>query len=265
MQIAKWIKTGTMIFVMCMALALPAEAQDQVPAEVRNDLIDLLQQISEQTPVRADLERLGFSGQKLDLAVRQSRVFMRDRHIAGFVADQLIAANAGQVPAQIGNRGFIGPLIMRGMGHLSTSDMRRFYAIEQLIMRSFPERDCGLAVKERLRHQRWFELSSRIEAQLSLATLKEYYRIQLKAAKLGATRDPVRLDDAQMAATAARINSANEANLAGRADGRQIIAAMNNLNRASNRRACQASILFMETVLGLEGRDLRDALLMLSQ
>lgn len=230
----------------------------------RADVVRLLQEISARAPTRKNLMALGFRGENLELAVRQSQVFIQDPKIAGYIADRIIEANNGNVPVQQFSNGLVFPLIDRGLSHLPTREMRHFYLVEHRVINALSTRDCGLAVKDRLRSERQYELTSRIEARMNTAALRDFYRIQLKAARLGVSRPAAVLSKAAEARIINKVNMALAARVAASEDTRGMIAAYQNLNRVNNRRACAAGRLFMEAILSMEGRDLRDALIFLS-
>ncbi len=239
----------------------PARAQQ---VEVRkSDIVRMLGQLPGIVPIREDMAALGFRGEKLDLAVDQFARMLNDPLIAGNIADRVIAANQTSVRS-IRAGGLFWPLVDRGLGHLPPRDLRYFYLVEQTMLKALPERDCGLAIKERLSPDRLAVATGRVAARLNVGALRQYYRIQHKAARLGASRDMARLGPRDEARTVANINAAVGRALAGRADAAALRRAFENLDRVGNRRACTAGRVFMDAVLSLEGRDLHQALILLS-
>ncbi|VAW02055.1 hypothetical protein MNBD_ALPHA07-9, partial [hydrothermal vent metagenome] len=113
------------------------------PETGRADVIRLLQKIIAQTPVRAELEAQGFRGKNLELAIRQSQVFVQDPGIVGYMADLLIAANAGQIPKDAESGGLVQRLVDRGISHLSLREMQHFYLVELPIVTGFSSRACA--------------------------------------------------------------------------------------------------------------------------
>jgi hypothetical protein len=249
--------------LICLCLLAPGAYADPVETN-RADVIRLLQKIVAETPVRAELEALGFRGENLELAIRQSQVFVQDPGIAGYMADLLIAANAGQVPQDTRSGGMVQVLFDRGISHLTLREMRHFYLVEQSVINAFPVRDCGRTVKGRPQTRRQQDMVWRVEAQMNTVALKEYYRIQLKAARLGLRHRAKTLSPDRQAKIVEKIYTNLALRVADTNDARGLIAAYQNVNRVSNRRACTAGRLFMETVLNLQGNDLRDALILLS-
>ena len=255
------MKFLSILICLCL-LAFGANAGP--PEADRADVIRLLQKIVAQTPVRAELEAQGFRGKNLELAIRQSQVFVQDPGIVGYMADLLIAANAGQIPKDAESGGLVQRLVDRGISHLSLREMQHFYLVEQTVLNAFSVRDCGRTVKGRPQTKRQRDVASKVEAQMNTAALKEYYRIQLKAARLGLRHKAKKLSPDREAKIVEKIYTNLAQRVADTNDARGLIAAYENVNRVSNRRACTAGRLFMQTVLSLKGNDLRDALILLS-
>ena len=243
---------------------LAAQPSQDSPPVSRADIIRLLGQIPDIAPIREELRALGFKGENLELAVRQSETIYRDPLIAGHIADRVIAAYGTPMGAAEAG-GLVWPLIERGLGHLSTGEMKYYYRVEQAMIKAMPERQCGLAVRNRLSDQRFAEVTARLAARLHTPSLREYYRIQIKAARLGAQRAPVRLSEAAVRRVEERINAALTERIAASDNPRALLSAIENLDRAGNAQACEVGRLFMEIILDFEGRDLRDALIYLSQ
>ncbi len=250
-------------FLICLCLLATGTVADTAKTN-RADVIRLLQKFVAETPVRADLEAQGFRGENLELAVRQSQVFVQDPGIAGYMADLLIAANAGQAPQGAASGGLAQGLVDRGISHLSLREMRHYYLVEQSVMNALPPRECGRAIKGRPQTQRQYDIASQVEAQMNTAALREYYRIQLKAARLGLRHRANKLSPAREVEIVEKIYADLAVRVADSNDARGLIAAFQNVNRVSNHRACTAGRLFIETVLSLKGNDLRDALILMS-
>ncbi len=255
------MKILPLLVALCV-FAASAFADPVAPS--RDDVIRMMQKIAAQSPVRAELEALGFRGENLELAVKQSQVFVQDKGIAGYMADRLIAANKGQIPKGARSGGLVDPLVDRGISHLSLNEMRLFYRVEQSVVNALPTRECGRAMKGKPQTERQYKIASQVEAQMKPAILREYYRIQLKAARLGLRHRAKRLTPERQAQVIEKIFTRLAERVADSKDARGLIAAYQNIHRVSNRRACAAGRLFMETVLSLKGNDLRDALILLS-
>ncbi len=230
----------------------------------RDDVIRLLQKIATESPIRAELEALGYQGKNLELAIKQRLVFVRDPEIAGYMADLLIAANKGQIPENAGSGGLVQGLVDRGISHLSLREMRHLYMVEQSVLKAYSPRDCGRTIKGRPQSEHQYQVAARLEAQMPTVALREYYRIQLKAARLGLHHEAKTLSPKRQAELTKKIFEKLRERVADSKDARGLAAAYNNILLVSNRRACAAGRLFMETVLSLQDRDLRDALIMLS-
>lgn len=229
----------------------------------KSDIVRILGELPEFTPLREDMAALGFAGEKLDLAVAQIERMLRDPLIANNIADRVIAARLPNVRT-VEAGGLFWPLVDRGLGRLNARDLRYFYLVEQTMLKALPVRECGLTIKEKLPPARLAKVTGSVAARLNTPALKEYYRIQFKAAQFGASRDIVRLDPEAELRAAEAINEALGRALADRADRPALMRAYKDLYRVSNRRACEAGRVFMDAVLSMEGRELHNALILLS-
>lgn len=246
-----------------MPSALPAQQTVETETVRKSDLVRLLGQLHVYTPIREDMAALGFRGEKLDLAVAQIVRMLQDPLIAGDIADRVMAAQVTRLSSADAG-GLFWPLVDRGLAHLPLRDLRYFYVVEQAMLKALPERICGRAIRETLSQDHLARETGRVAARLNIPALKEYYRVQYKAARLGATRDPARLSPRDEARAVRAINRALGETLARRSDGKALTRAYENLGRAGNRRACTAGQVFMDAVLTLKGRDLHLALILLS-
>ncbi|WP_147438904.1 hypothetical protein [Roseovarius spongiae] len=236
-----------------------------MPAIGKADIVRMLGRIFTDDGIREDLVRLGFKGENLELATRQMRGLMTDPEVAGYIADQIIAFSAdGTLPGNTRAGGALWGVIDRGVGHLPLRDLRYYYLVEQTVLGAMPIRECGLAIKERLSPAQLSDATARVAARLNTPALRQYYRIQRRAARLGATRAPVRMDPARIERTETMIFNALLARLDGAENRAVMIRTFARLDQAGNRRACAAGRLFIDTVMSLEGRALHDALLLLS-
>jgi len=237
-------------------------AQAQEPT-AKADIVRLLGRMHEFVPVEQEFRSLGFEGENLDLAMAQYKRMFNDSGIAGFVADRILAAQQGDVPTALEAGGLLGPLVNRGTGHLPTRDLEYFYKVEYAVFKALPYRECGLAVKQRLSERRLADATARAAARMNTPALKEYYRIQFKAARLGVTRRAVRLDPAESARIERLVGETVFAR-EGDAGAGRMMRIFAQPGRATNRQACEAGRMIMESVLSLQGRDLRDALIYFS-
>ncbi|WP_339106820.1 hypothetical protein [Roseovarius rhodophyticola] len=249
---------------LLLGVVSPAHAQTPEVTANRSDVIRLLGEIPNFTVIRQEYEALGYSGEKLDLAVEQAGLLYRDPVLAGYLADRLIAAYQSPESVDRNSGGLVIGLIRRGLGHLSTRELRYYYRVEQIMLQSLPERTCGRAVRDRLPPEKFSELITRLAAGFNVASLREYYRVQAKAARFGATRDPVLLSPAKSVEVENRVNGRLSEKIAESENARALRSAIGNLERAGNRQACQIGRLFMETVMELEGRALRETLIYMS-
>ncbi|MFD0858676.1 hypothetical protein [Roseovarius aquimarinus] len=230
----------------------------------RADIIRLLGRLHEDGAVRADLTRLGFAGEKLELATRHAADMLRDPIIAGYVADRVLAVRDGTAVPVGRAQGLLWGVIDRGLGHLPLRDLRYYYLVEQAVLGGMPEQTCGRAVRGDLTPDQMAEATARAAARLNTEGLRNYYRIQLRAAQLGAQRGPRVLPPERAARAEAAIFGVVTRTIAAREDAARMMGSFANLDRASARDACRAGQVFIEAVLTLEGQELNDALIQLS-
>lgn len=241
-----------------------ATAQNAALTVNRAEMIRILGDLPSAMPIRQDLERLGFSGANLELAVAQAGSFYKDPTIAGYIADRVIAAYTNP-DAVVEAQGLIWPMIARGMGHLSLGELRYYYAVEQAMINALPQRECGQAMRGRFTDKQFSDAMSRMAARLDTGALKEFYRIEFKAAQLGAKRGFVQLSEAEKRAVGAAIDKRLEALLATEPDADRLRVAMQNLDGARNRDACRVGRLFYRAVMTLPPGDQRHGLLLIGQ
>ena len=245
----------------CLIAVSPiAVAQE---ASSKAEIVKLLGRMHEFVPVEYEFRSMGFADDNLDLAMAQYRRMFNDPGIAGYVADRLIAAHEGKLPDASQAGGLLGPLIDRGIGHLPTRDLVYFYKVESTVFGAMSARDCGLAVKQRLSPRRLSDATARAAARLNTPALKEYYRIQFRAARLGlshrqATLSPAREERIEQLIGERVFEASDDAR------SRSLIQVFDDPDHASNRQACEAGRLIMDTVLQMKGRNLRDALIYFS-
>ncbi|MEM6578252.1 MAG: hypothetical protein AAF678_07155 [Pseudomonadota bacterium] len=230
----------------------------------KSDIVRLLGQIPDFAPIREELMALGFEGENLELAVAHAELVYRDPVLAGHVADQVIAAFLDPENVPLAG-GLIWPLVERGLGHLSTQELRFYYRVERSLIGGLQVPVCGRAIRNRLPPARFAELITRAAAQLNTSGLREYYRIQAKAARFGIQREPVRLPEARAAEIEGEINERLREKISSMTPSAALLAALDDLGDATNRQACQIGKLFLETVVEMQGQDGRDALIYMSR
>lgn len=248
-------------------IAGPARAGDTARAghEVsRADLIRLLGRLHEDGAVRDDLRRLGFEGEKLDIATTHAAEMLRDPVIAGYIADRVLAVQAGRKVPVGRAQGLLWGVVDDGLAHLSPTDLRYYYQVERVVLDAMPERVCGQAVRGVLNPERMADATARAAARLNVAGLRNYYRIQTDAARLGAQRGRLSTTRKRAARAEAAIFRVLTARVVQEPDAARIMETFANLDTTSNARACRAGRLFIDAVLTLEGRELHEALIQLS-
>lgn len=259
--------------LICLALVsalwigaspLPGYAQNTGDFEPnRADIVRLLGQIPDYAPIREELISLGFKDENLELAVSHAELVYRDPILAGHIADQVITAFLDPGNAQIAG-GLIWPMVERGLGHLKSRELRFYYRVERSLIGGLSVRDCGRAVRNRLPPSRFAEQITRAAARLNTSGLREYYRIQARAARFGIQREPVRLSQTRAEAVEAEINAQIRARIENSGQPASLLTAMDDLDDATNRQACEIGKLFLETVVTMSGQDGRDALIYMS-
>ena len=179
-------------------------------------------------------------------------------------ADQVIAAYTDP-SFEVNPQGLIWPMVARGMGHLPLVELRYYYSVEQAMINALPSRECGQAMRGTYSDKAYADAMSRVAARLETDALREFYRIEFKAAKLGATRGPVALSTATMQDVAAAIDARVEALLDVEPDAVRLRAAMQDIARANNKNACRIGRIFYEAVITLDPKIQRNGLIMLGQ
>ena len=128
-------------------------------------------------------------------------------------------------------------------------------------MAALPKRVCGRAVRQSLSPQSFSDEITRAASRLYTPALREYYRIERSAARLGITRQPVRLSGAAIARVEKRIAAGLTLRIAQSPDPRALTAAMEDLDGVSDADACALGLVFYDVVLSQKGPALREALL----
>lgn len=254
----------SLCLALCAACFVAPATNAQAAREVsRGDIIELLGRLYEGETMRGELEGLGFRGQNLSLAMGQVQRIMRDPTVAGHIADRVLAVQSGASIPMSRSQGLLWGLVDQGVGHLPLRDLRYYYLVEKTVLNAMPERLCGLAVRERLSPDRLSDATARVAARLNTNALENYYRIQLEAARAGAERGPAVISAARAAAAEDSIFRALLLRME-ETDAQNLLRTFADLDRADNRSACAAGRFFIDTVLTLEGAELKNALVYLS-
>ncbi len=260
------MRLTVILTVMILAIFGSASfAVAQQPSVTRAELVELIGKLPELNDTKLSLQRQGFSGDKLALALDHENRMMRDKVIAGYIADRLLALNNGNLPSGWAPNGLVSPLFSSGYTNLSRGDKAFYWKVQRSLLAAMTTRDCGLIVKGRMNETRLERTISQAEARLSAATLKRYYQVQRNAIRTGVSRSPKTLSPADSARIQEKINQVLRARLDSDATLAPAAGAFDNMNRASAGAACQAGILFYDVALGLSGRDLDHALLYLNE
>ncbi|MBU2981580.1 hypothetical protein KO498_07095 [Lentibacter algarum] len=254
MTVRAVILTGLML-VGTLAFAAPS----------RDDVIDFLGRVYTEEGLRRELTGHGFRGENLALSMAHVRRVMNDRVVTGAIADRLIAAGQGKLEPTGSADGFLMPIVERGLTRLPAPELSYYYKVEATVFKALPTRECGLELKGRLHPAAMSHLAANATSKLNTPALKEYYRIVHKAARLGATRKPVQLGQAEQAKRGKRLFAAMQAEAAKRSNGAALMRAYENEWKVSNAVACEAGLLLFDTILTLPAGERHRMLVMISQ
>ncbi|MEQ9257839.1 MAG: hypothetical protein RIG84_01940 [Roseovarius sp.] len=245
--------------LLLLVAPLGLSAQENLTRVGKPEIMRFLAQLPDYAPIEQDLRRIGFRDENLALAVAHAESFYTDPVIAGHIADRLIGFYAGEPQPEMA-KGLIWPLIERGLGHLPTNDLLVYYNVERAMIGAMPVHLCGRAVRNRLSPERFSDEITKVAARLHTPALREYYRVEVKAARLGARRPQVQLSRQQRA----RVETRVRAGLAELVDAHEqsgaLRAAMRDIDSAPDARACEVGLLFYEAVMRLKGAERRAAL-----
>lgn len=250
------------VFVVLGLTAQGLQAQEP-PSEA--EILRILGEIGTLPGMRETLVRSGFEGENLDVALEQIGVVFGDREIAMHLARRILAAGRGDWASAQAAQGLIRPLLDRGLSHLSARELSYFFRVEQTVLNAMSRRDCGRAFQNRIAPEVLAQRTARVAARLNTAALREYYRIQYVAARLGATRGPKPLSEALRARVNALLQAELEAAADARSDGATLMRTMANTQRAGVFAACDAGRFFLDVVMKIEPAARHEILLVLSE
>lgn len=248
--------------ILALGLVAPAGFAQEGPSKA--EIVRILGEIPTLPGMRESVSASGYKGENLELAMGQMARMLGDRQIANHIAERILAAGRGDWQSAQAAQGLIQPLLDRGMGHLAPSELSYFFKVEQVVLEAIPTRDCGLIFKNRLAADEVARRTAQTAARLNTPALKEYYRIQYKAAKLGATRGPKTLSAALQDRVSARLNAALSAAAEASPAARAALATFERIESASNAAACDAGKFFLDVVMEMEPKARHEALLVLS-
>lgn len=252
-------------FLVSLTVALglsgaPGFAQE---APGKAEILRILGEIATLPEMRASVVQNGYEGENLALALAQMARMLGDEAIAGHIAERILAAERGDWATAQAAQGLIQPLLARGVGHLAPDELAYFFEVERVVVGAVSRRICGLMFQNRLGAEAIGRHTAEAVARLNTPALKEYYRLQYKAARLGATRPTPRLaPEARERATAQMAAALGAA--ARTASAQAALADFERLEQVSARRACLAGRFFLDVVMEMEPRARHQALLVLS-
>jgi len=248
------------ILLVWTVLAVPATPGEGRMVVTKAEVMRVLARIAQVAPLREEMRALGFRGENLDLAEAQAAAFYTDPIIAGYIAERIMAVY--DAPQRAGRaEGLIGPLARRGLGHLPTRRLAYYYRVERALVDALPVPVCGRAVRGQLSARAYSDAMSRVAARLNTPALREYYRIERRAAQLGAQRRAVSLSPRAAARIEARLNRALDRLIAAQPRPGRLRAAMRDLGAADNASACTIGRLMYAAMLAIEGPARRDAMI----
>ena len=263
-----------LLLLACLPFAALAQTQGQPQPEAaadsgaaaralpvtKADVVRFLHELPEVAPIEAEMRSLGFSGENLALAVQQTESFYTDPQIADYIAGRVLSFYGGaEMPGSA--NGLIWPLIARGVGHLPSRELVYYYNIERTMIGAMPKAQCGRAVRDRLSPQAFSDEMSRVAARLETKALREYYRIELKAARLGVGRPPVTLGAPTRTRIERRISEQVDLLVEASEHPERLRGAMVHIDSVSNAQACEIGLMFYQAVMNMRGADQRKALI----
>jgi hypothetical protein len=245
-----------LVLALALLLAAPATAQNQ-----RQLLIDILGEVHQSDEVRRGLQSMGFNGENFEIALAHVKNVLTDRVVAGYLADNIrTASRAGKMTAEEFETLLFEPTDL-GTAHLATGDQAFFLKVVSAMVKALSPCDCGRLARDRLSPAAERRALSAVLARLDPKSLKRFYDIDLKATRLGISRGARQLSKAQQSRGEAAFTKALIKGLGQSDHVDELIATIENLDRASDANACKATILLIDSVLALKGRDQADALL----
>ena len=249
---------------LIFAFGLVAQTGFAQEGPSKAEIVRILGEIPTFPGMRESIEQSGYAGENLDLAMAQMKRMLGDRQIANHIAERILAAGRGDWQNAQAAQGLLQPLLDLGMGHLAPSELVYFFKVEQVVVEALGKRDCGLIFKNRLPANEVARRTAETAGRLNTPALKEYYRIQYKAAKLGATRAPKQLSPAMQERVSEEIAAALSAAAEADPTAEAALAAFERLERVSNAQACAAGKFFLDVVMKMEPKARHEALLVLS-
>jgi hypothetical protein len=234
-------------------LILPAAAQ-----EVRkSDVVRVLEGLHELPGIAESYRQTGFDAERTQIMVDHTRKIMANKGVSSFVADQLIAAQKGELnTAQLG--GVVQPLIDRGLLHLPLKEQLYYLNVENTVIRALTKTNCGRVMKETVNPEAFSRDNQRVVARLNTPAMREYLRIVRKAAFTGVSRkSPPRISDR----TRQRVSDKFFTGVLERAESenltRQLEKSADSIRLLSNNDACRVGLMFVDAALEYEGPDKR--------
>ena len=222
----------------------------------REELIQGFAQFHKNKAFQENLVRRGYTGAKFDNALEHNRRIFTDRDIIGFLADTFLSIDLTRQRA-----GILPPepweaMFARGIGHLSANEMRRFILVELRILNSLSPANCGKYLRGRLSPEKREAVRDAALTSYDPKTLQAFFRAEYKVLKTGARRGP---PPRVTRAEEVRINALVGANIAGYLEGAKsadrISKGMQNIDRASNRTACNVGKIWLGSVVNVGGPD----------
>ena len=238
---------------LVFTLVLPAAAQ-----EVRkSDIVRVLEGLHELPGIAEGYRQSGYDEERTKIMLDHSRRIMANKGVSSFVADQLIAAQKGELTtARLG--GVVQPLIDRGLLHLPLKEQLYYLKVETTVIRALTKTNCGRVMKQTANPEAISRDNQRVVARLNIPAMREYLRIVRKAAFTGVSRkSPPRISEQTRKRVSdkffgAVLERAKSENLM-----RQLEKSAVNMRSLSNNDACRIGLMFIDTALEYEGTDKR--------
>lgn len=240
---------------------MPLTAQQNAPNH--NNIIHLLSQINKIMPIKHNFIAIKFEGKNLKLTINQYAKIFNNPTIGKFVTDQLIATYSDTLPTTSKTKKLLNPLIDHGIDHLPKHDLVYFYKVENTIFKTLSIHKCNLAIKQRLSNKQLSNTTTHTTAQINSPTLKKYYHIQYKTAKLNLTHKAMHLTPKHTTQIKNKINkkifkTSNKANIL------RLIHTFENPHHTTNHQACKAGRTIINSILTIQNRNLQNTLIYFS-
>ncbi len=230
----------------------------------RDEMIRVLSTLPSVMLIVEDQQRLDFGGKNLELAVTQAGAFYKDPDIAGHMADQVLSVCTDPV-FQVQAQGLVWLLVEQGIGDLSIGKMWFYFLVRRGMIYTLSNQECGFEVRGLLSDTRFLGTRTDMTARLDTNTLREFYRVESKATRIGATKQLVRLSDRELLHIVCKVEVQLLNLIDATPDTPRLKSALRNIEAVDNTRAFCVGRRLYQAVFLLDQNDLRSELSYLGQ